>query len=178
VDAFDTVLVAGLGPVGLGSLINGVYRGARVIGLEGNPYRANLARELGATAVIDPADPDGIARIRAMTGGRGADKAVDCTGQPAAQKAVIEATRRRGQVAFVGWGGHIEIDNMVPQGLSLHGVWHWNLHDASRMMKMLADCRAPIARLITHTFPMSRVREALELQLTGQCGKVVLHPWE
>jgi hypothetical protein len=32
--------------------------------------------------------------------------------------------------------------------------------------------------LITHRFPMSRVREAWELQLTGECGKVVLHPWE
>ena len=58
VTSFDTVLIAGLGPVGLGGVINGVSRGARVLAVESHPYRANLARELGAEAVLDPRDPD------------------------------------------------------------------------------------------------------------------------
>ena len=58
VDGFDTVLVVGLGPVGLGGVINGVYRGARVIGVDPNPHRARLALELGAAAVVNPEDPD------------------------------------------------------------------------------------------------------------------------
>ncbi|MEO2005657.1 MAG: alcohol dehydrogenase catalytic domain-containing protein, partial [Candidatus Poribacteria bacterium] len=52
VTAYDTVLVTGLGPVGLGGVINGVFRGAKVIGVESQPFRANLALELGASAVI------------------------------------------------------------------------------------------------------------------------------
>ncbi len=52
--AFDTVLVTGLGPVGLGAVVNGRYRGARVIGVESNPWRAQRALELGAEVVIDP----------------------------------------------------------------------------------------------------------------------------
>ena len=53
VDRYDTVLITGLGPVGLGGVINAVYRGARVIGVDANRYRAKLALELGASAVID-----------------------------------------------------------------------------------------------------------------------------
>ena len=49
VNAFDTVLVTGLGAVA-----NAVYRGARVIGVESNTWRAQRARDLGAEVVIDP----------------------------------------------------------------------------------------------------------------------------
>jgi L-iditol 2-dehydrogenase len=178
VNAFDTVLVMGLGPVGLGAVINGVFRGARVIGVDSQPYRAKLALDLGAKTVLDPTDPEAFAQLRCLTDGRGVDKAIDCTAVPAAQKFAIEATRRRGQVAFVGWGGHIETENMVPQGLTLHGVWHWNLKDMHPFMSMIRQVGDLIDRQITHTFPMSRVQEAFELQITGNCGKVLLNPWE
>ena len=178
VNAFDTVLVIGLGPVGLGAVINGVYRGAKVIGLDSQPYRAKLALDLGAKSVLDPTDPEVLAQIKGMTGGRGVDKAMDCTAVPAAQKFAIDATRRRGQVAFVGWGGHLELGNMVPQGLTLHGCWHWNLQDTHPFLKMIREAGDLVDRQITHTFPMSRAQEAWELQLTGNCGKILLKPWE
>jgi len=176
VSAGDTWLVMGLGPVGLGAVINGVYRGARVIGVEAHPYRARLAQDLGAVAVIDPNDPDALAQVRSMTGGRGVDQAVDCTAVPAAQKFAIEATRRRGQVAFVGWGGHVELGNMVPQGLTLHGIWHWNLNETQRFFRMIGAIGDLIDRQITHTFPMHQVQQAFELQGTGNCGKILLKP--
>jgi threonine dehydrogenase-like Zn-dependent dehydrogenase len=178
VTAFDTVLIVGLGPVGLGGVVNAVYRGATVIGVDSQPYRAALARELGASAVIDPTDPDALQRIRALTGGRGVDKAVDCTAVPAAQRLAIEATRRRGQVAFVGWGGHIELGNMVPQGLTLHGIWHWNRQDMHPFFRMIHGVGSLIDRQITHRLPMSRAQDAWELQLSGNCGKVLLDPWQ
>ncbi len=80
VDALDTVMVTGLGPVGLGGIINGSYRGARVIGVESHPYRAELARKLGAEVVLDPNDEDILDQIRDLTNGLGIDKAVDCSG--------------------------------------------------------------------------------------------------
>ena len=44
-------------------------------------------------------------------------------------------------------------------------------------MKVMVASADKLDRLITHTFPMSRVQEAWELQVTGDCGKVVLDPW-
>jgi L-iditol 2-dehydrogenase len=178
VEGFDTVLIVGLGPVGLGGVVNGVYRGAKVIGVDGNKYRTRLALELGAKAVFDPADPEVVKQVKALTGGRGVDKAMDCTAVPAAQKFAIEATRRRGHVTFVGWGGRIETGNPVPDGKVLQGSWHWNLCDTPKIMQLIRDCRSLIAKQITHRFPMRRVKDAWDLQLTGQCGKIMLHPWE
>ncbi len=178
VDAFDTVLITGLGPVGLGGVINATYRGARVIGVESNPYRARMAIELGAELIIDPNDPDALMQLKSLTGGRGVDCVIECAGNPDAQKLALRAARRRGKVAFVGWGGHIEIDNMVPDGLTLQGSWHWNLRDTPRMLQVIRENRKKIERLITHRLPMSRVQEAFELQLSGQCGKVILDPWK
>ena len=67
----DTLLITGLGPVGLGGVINARFRGARVIGVEANPLRADLARTLGADLVVDPTDPDAVEQVRAATGAAG-----------------------------------------------------------------------------------------------------------
>ncbi|HUU92767.1 MAG TPA: zinc-binding dehydrogenase [Phycisphaerae bacterium] len=181
VSGLDTVLVTGLGPVGLGGVINAVYRGARVIGVEGHAYRAALARELGAETVIDPAAPDALKQIMDLTDGRGVDAAVDCSGAREAQRLMIDAARRRGQVAFVGEAGDLTInvsDDTIRKGLTLHGVWHYPLGDAPAVMDVIRRSPGPMDQLITHTFPMTGVRDAWELQLTGACGKVVLHPWD
>jgi L-iditol 2-dehydrogenase len=173
----DVVLILGLGAVGLGGVVNAVYRGATVIALEGNPYRAKLARDLCANEVIDPADPEAVKKIRRASHG-GANKIVDCVGVPAAQKLAIEASRKRAQMAVVGWGGNVDTNSILRQGMTLMGNWHWNLNDAARLMGMIAEIPAVLDQLITHRFPMSSVEEAFKLQMQGQCGKVLLHPWE
>ncbi len=174
----DTVLVVGLGPVGLGGVINARFHGCRVIGVDSQPYRSALAQSLGAEAVIDPKSADALAQLKSLTGGRGADAAIDCTAVPAAQKFAIEATRRLGQVAFVGWGGKIEQDNMVPQGLTLHGCWHYPMFEAAGLMRLIARSGPQLEKLITHRFGLSQVERAWKLQLTGNCGKVLLLPFE
>jgi len=174
----DTVLITGLGPVGLGGVINCRYRSCRVIGVDNNTYRADLARKLGAEAVIDPADPDALQKVRDLTSGRGADKAIACTPVPSAHKFAIDATRRRGHVAFVGWTGEISVDAIIGKGLTIHGAWHYNLAHATKVMKIIAETPDQMEKLITHRFPMKDAQKAWELQLSGRCGKVVLHPWE
>lgn len=177
----DTVLVCGLGPVGLGGVINGRARGARVIGVEPHPYRAALAKELGAETVVDPNDENALAAIMDLTGGVGVDAAVDCSGAAETQRLMIDAARRRGQVAFVGEAGDLTIrvsNDTIRKGLTLHGAWHYPLGDAPKIMHTIERHGDLLDKLITHTFPMSRVRDAFELQLTGECGKVVLYPWE
>jgi L-iditol 2-dehydrogenase len=183
VDAFDTVLITGLGPVGLGGVINARYRGARVIGVDGNQWRAQRALELGAEAVIDPSDADSLAQILALTSnGRGVDKAVDCSGVVAAHRLCIDATRRRGAVAFVGESytdTPVKISpDTIRKGLTLIGSWHYNLKDTPKIMRIIAESGPALDKLISHTFPMTQVQLAWELQASGQCAKVLLKPWE
>ncbi len=182
VSAADTVLVTGLGPVGLGAVANARFRGCRVIAVDSQPFRAQRAREMGANAVLDPADDSIVPRIKEITGGRGADKSLDCSGVPEAQRLCIDATRRRGQVAFVGecYNRKLEITvspDMIRKGLTLQGSWHYNLADYPGVLDVIR--RSPLAdKLVSHEFPMSRVQEAMELSASQNCAKILLKPWE
>ncbi len=182
VNAFDTLLISGLGPVGLGGVINGVYRGARVIGVESNPYRAQLALALGATTIIDPTKPDALAQIRDLTAGRGVDKAIDCSGTVAAHRLCIDAARRKGKVAFVGECSdatplYISPD-MIRKGLTLIGSWHYRMQETPTLMTLIDHVGAQIDQLISHRFSLAAVQDAWQLQLTGQTAKVLLQPWQ
>ena len=182
VDGHDTLLITGLGPVGLGGIIGATYRGARVIGVESNPYRARLGLELGATAVIDPRDDDALRQILALTpNGRGVDKAVDCSGAVAAHRLCIDAARRKGTVAFVGEcmdDTPVQISrDMIRKGLRLLGSWHFNMADSPRMMTMISQVGGKLDKLITHRFAIDDIQPAWETQLSGHCGKVLLQPW-
>lgn len=181
VNALDTVLISGLGPVGLGGVINGVYRNARVIGVESNPWRTQLAFALGATAVVDPTQPDALAQIRALTGGRGVDKAIDCSGVVAAHRLCIDAARRKGQVAFVGECSDetpLRISpDMIRKGLTLTGAWHYNMKDTPTLLAMIGKLSAQLDKFITHRFPLTQAQDAWQAQLTGETAKVLLKPW-
>ena len=180
VSAGQTLLITGLGPVGLGGVIVATQRGARVIGVEPHPYRADLARRLGAEAVVNPRDSDAVEQIRELTGGAGADTALSCTTVPEAMRLCIDGVRRRGQAAFVGWGGELKLigpADITVKGLAVHGSWHYNLNDAPALLEVIAGADEKIDTVITHTFALADVAEAFELQMTGNCGKVLLHPW-
>jgi len=180
VDAFDTLLITGLGPVGLGGVINARYRGARVFGVDGNPFRRQLALELGAERVFDPEDPDVPGHILELTGGEGVDKAMDCSGAVQAQRLCIDACRRLGHVAIVGEGGQFPVNasgDLIRKGLTLHGCWHYNLGDVPRIFQVIRAVGPKLDKLVTHRFPLTDIQKAFELQLTGQCGKVLLLPW-
>jgi len=179
--AFDTVLITGLGPVGLGAIANALYRGARPIVVESEPYRVARARSLGAEHVLDPREPDLAAKIKALTGGRGVDCALDCAGVVAAQRLCLDATRRRGKVAFVGECYDelpIKVSpDLIRKGHRVMGSWHYNLAQVGSVFQIIAN--SPLVdQLVSHVMPMSRIQEALELTASHQTAKVILKPWE
>lgn len=178
--AFDTVLVTGAGPVGLGAIVNARYRGARVLVAEMEPYRVARATAMGAT-VLDPRDDGILAQIRELTDGRGVDRALDCSGSPAAERLCIDATRRRGEVAFVGECFDELVVKVSPdlirKGLTVRGSWHYNLRHVPAILKVIAESKL-IGLLVSHVLPMSRVQEAFERCASHQTAKVILHPWE
>ncbi|MDA0632745.1 zinc-binding dehydrogenase [Nonomuraea sp. MCN248] len=179
VDSSDTVLITGLGAVGLGGVINARYRGATVIGVARTPYRAELARDLGCAAVLDPRDGDVRERIRALTGG-GVDVAIDCSGRPEYQRLCIDAINRLGTVGFLAEPGELTVrvdDDLVQKGATLMGSLDINLADAGPLLRMISRVPDQIERFITHRYPLDRIGEAFERQSRYECGKIVLYPW-
>ena len=179
--AFDTVLITGLGPVGLGAVLNARFVGARVIAVDSVRYRADKARELGAEIVLDPRESGLAERIRGLTGGIGVDKSLDCSGVVAAERLCIDATRRKGMVTFVGECNDelpIRISpDMLRKGLALIGSWHYNLDEYPAVMQVIQ--RSPdIGKLISHVLPMSRAQEAFETSASHETCKILLKPWE
>jgi len=180
VSAFDTVLITGAGPVGLGAVVNAAFRGARAFVVESLPYRMERARELGAEAVIPPGE-EALAEIRQRTVDRGVDAALDCSGTVPAQRLCIDAVRRRGQVAFVGECGEpLAIrasPDLIRKGITLHGSWHYNMNLYPQVVEVIR--RSPVVeRLVSHVLPMSRIQEAMELSASRECAKILLKPWE
>jgi len=181
VDAFDTVLITGLGAVGLGGVVNAKFRGAFVIGVESIPYRVERAKMLGADVVLDPTDETALEQVMRLTDGLGVDRALDCSGVVAAQRFCIDATRRRGEVAFVGECGQelgIRVSpDMIRKGLTIRGSWHYNLSLYPKIVQVIQE--SPVVdQLISHVMPMSQIQEAFELSASHECAKIILNPWE
>ena len=179
VDAFSTVLITGLGAVGLGAVINARFRGARVIAVDSVASRAQRALDLGAVAVLDPRD-DNLERIAALTDGTGVDAALDCSGNVHAQRFCIDAVRRRGQICFIGeCSSDLAIQasrDFIRKGISLHGSWHYNLNDFSGVMQVIQESPL-IDQLVSHTFALSNAQAAFECSASGEGAKIVLEPW-
>jgi S-(hydroxymethyl)glutathione dehydrogenase/alcohol dehydrogenase len=99
-----SVVVFGLGGVGLSAVQGARMAGAaRIVGVDPAPDKADLARRLGATDVIEPG-PDVAKRVRALCEGRGADHAIECVGRAETIRAAWSSTRRGGRTTVVGLG--------------------------------------------------------------------------
>jgi L-iditol 2-dehydrogenase len=175
----DKVLITGLGPVGLGAVIESTYRGAKVIGVSRNEYRRSLAMQLGAAITLDPTDPETDEKILQLTNGKGVDKVIECTGEASHYQLAFTSVKQKGQIAFIGESSGITFNiskYILRKGLTLHGIWHWNLNDTQQMIDTIRASKEKISKLITHVFPLDKIEDALNLQLTANCGKVILRP--
>ncbi|MGW9631844.1 zinc-dependent alcohol dehydrogenase family protein [Agromyces sp. NPDC055520] len=99
----DSVAVVGDGAVGLCAIIASKRLGAAtIIAMSRHPERQALARRFGATHVVEERGDDGVARVRELTGGIGADRVLECVGTKESMDQAIRSTRPGGMVGYVG----------------------------------------------------------------------------
>ena len=176
---YDTLLVTGLGPVGLGAVALGAFTGARVVGVDPEPWRRERAIQVGAQEALDGNEADLLGRILDMTDGEGVSCAVDCSGNPRAERLCLDAVGVRGRVGIVGENHRglrvVPSPDFIRKGVTLYGAWHFNLNDAPKLFNFLR--RFPRAELlISHTFPLDRVQEAFKTFVSRKAAKVLLKP--
>lgn len=107
----STVVVVGDGAVGLLAVLSAKQMGAeRIIAMSRHAPRQKLAREFGATDVVSEREEEGIARIKELTKGVGADSVLECVGTPESMKQAIGAARPGGYVSYVGVPHGVELD--------------------------------------------------------------------
>jgi len=177
-----TTAVYGLGPVGLLSVATLKAIGAAEIFALGrsNAYRLDLARKLGAHHVVKTKDTDPVDYIKAHTGGRGVDVAMEIAGTPQAIQAAIRSVKMGGDVVILGIpNAEVSIDfaaDVVFRSVSIHGVTGRRIWDSWFKMKgLLKSGRLDIEPTITHQFPFHEFEQGFELMKGGNCGKVVLN---
>ncbi len=108
-----TVAVVGDGAVGLLGVMSAKQMGAeRIIAMSRHAARQKLAREFGATDIVTERGDEGVARIKDLTNGIGADSVLECVGTQESMTQAIRSTRPGGSVGYVG----------VPHGVSLDGL--------------------------------------------------------
>jgi S-(hydroxymethyl)glutathione dehydrogenase / alcohol dehydrogenase len=112
VTAGSSVAVIGCGAVGLNAIQGArLVNAVRIIAVDVAPARLAAAEQFGATHQVNGSDPDAAAKIRALTGGRGADYVFESAGHKAAFRLSVEAVRPGGEVV---WLGKINVDEEVP----------------------------------------------------------------
>jgi threonine dehydrogenase-like Zn-dependent dehydrogenase len=108
-----TVAVVGDGAVGLLAVLAASQLGAeRIIAMSRHEPRQRLAREYGATDIVEERGDDGVARIRQLTNGLGAHSVIEAVGTQESMLQAIRATRPGGHVGFVGVGHGVTLPGM------------------------------------------------------------------
>lgn len=174
----DAVLITGLGPVGLATAALCRKLGAeRIIGIDVVDERLELARELGLCDEVLRSGADNVAEVRALTGGRGVERAVDCSANDQARATAIRATRKWGSIVFLGEGGRVEFQpsaDMIHDQKTLYGSWVTSTWLMEELVERLVRWKLHPADLVTHRFPLERVSDAYSLMASGRCGKVAV----
>lgn len=175
----DTVVVFGLGPVGLMGVMWAKAMGAYVIGVEVIGERLKLGKEIGANVTIDAKTENPVQRVMELTNGYGATVGFEGSGNKKAQADILKATHWAARVVYVAVGpaGPI-IDPSVGRGGQLglrtvYGTFTYSIPDWYRMTRAILLHRLTPGQVVTHRFKLEQAHEAYALADSGRCGKVV-----
>jgi threonine dehydrogenase-like Zn-dependent dehydrogenase len=176
-----TAVVVGDGAVGLLGVLSAKLMGAeRIIAMSRHESRQKLAREFGATDIVAERGDEGIARIKELTGGIGADSVLECVGSQESMMQAIRSTRPGGHVGYVG----------VPHGMQIDGLElffaHVHLHGgpapARRFLPDLIDRVWSGAihpgKVFDLTLPLDQVAEGYRAMDERRAIKTLLRPTE
>jgi (R,R)-butanediol dehydrogenase/meso-butanediol dehydrogenase/diacetyl reductase len=163
VSARDTIVIVGQGPVGLSATQFATKMGAQVIAVDVSAERVQRAKDFGASHVIDASATDAVEAIMAITGGKGAGKALDTSGAPAGRQAAVRGSSAWGQVCFVGEGGDVTLNvspDIIRKQLTIVGSWTVNSADMADCVRFVADHGVEVDELFTDSWTFDQAKEA------------------
>ena len=170
-DASDTVVVLGAGPIGLGVVAAAAGKGAKVLVAEPTAARGDLARALGAHDVLDPTDADFLEAVAEATGGKGADVVFEASGKPSVMATALEVAGFRARLVYIG----IDVGGAAPARLGLiqskelqlrgiigsPGVW-------PQTLRFLSRSGVDLSPLVTSSYPLAEADRAVAAVLTDK----------
>jgi len=166
----QSVAILGPGQRGLASVVAARESGASFIAVVGrgrNPYKLQLARELGADLVVNLEQEDPVAAVKKATRGAGVDIAVDITPAPESFDQAVSMVKRGGTVVEAGLKRGKTIRDWCPdpiqhKNLSVLGAYGVSTTAVRSAIKLVESGKYPIEKLVSHTFPLAKTEEALQ----------------
>jgi alcohol dehydrogenase len=165
VEPGDTVAIVGAGPIGLAVVLTSrLFTPAHIVAIDVDEGRLERARELGADVTIDNSANTALAEVMELTGGLGADVAVEAVGLPETFELCTELVRPGGRVANVGVHGHSAT-------LHLETLWIRDLtittglvdtFTTPRLLSLIAEGRLDALPFATHHFPLGETMAAYD----------------
>jgi (R,R)-butanediol dehydrogenase / meso-butanediol dehydrogenase / diacetyl reductase len=173
--AGDTALVLGGGPIGALIALVARQRGARVAVVEINPYRIGLLEGLGLETVGPDID---VARfVHAWTEGNGVDVAFEVTGNPAAARLMTDVVRVWGTISVVAIHAEaipVDLYRMFARELNMHGSRLYAREDWDEAIRLAASGAVPVRPLVSRKIPLEELQQGMEHVLAGGAVMKVL----
>jgi L-iditol 2-dehydrogenase len=176
----DTVVVVGAGPIGLIHVQLARAAGSRVISVEPIAQRLEVAARLGAHATVDPTAEDAVARVKALTDGRGANAVVVAVGNKAAAAQALEMTATGAAVnLFAGFHPpqsiELDLNTIHYKQLRLTGSHDFTPHHFRAGLQMMADHTVDLEPLISHRLPLDETKRGFDTVIAREGLKVMVH---
>ncbi len=176
----DSVAVVGDGAVGLCAVIAAKRLGASVIiAMSRHPDRQALARDFGATHIVEERGDEGVARVQELTGGIGADRVLECVGTKESMDQAIRSTRPGGMVGYVGvpnGGPELPVQTLFDQNVGVNGgVAPVRAYIDELLPDVLSGAIEP-GRVFDLELPLTEAAEAYAAMDQRRAIKVLLRP--
>jgi alcohol dehydrogenase len=153
----DTVAVVGAGPVGLAAIMTAqLYTPGQIIAIDLSDARLEKAREFGADATINNGRENALARVMELTGGLGADVAIEAVGVPETFELCTELVRPGGRIANVGVHGHsatLHLETLWTRDVTIT-TGLVDTFTVPQLLKLVAQGRLDPTPFVTHRFPL------------------------
>ena len=153
----DVVAVVGSGPIGLSAMMGArLFSPAHVVAVDLADARLEAAKRFGADITVNSSREDALAVVRELTGGLGADVAIEAVGLPATFELCAALVRPCGRVANVGVHGE-------PASLHLEELWIRDVtittglvdtYSTPTLLTLVTSGQVDVSRFVTHRFPL------------------------
>ena len=161
----DTVMVLGCGMIGLGAIVSSAIRGAKVIAVDVDGQKLNLAQQMGAHYVIHSQKENLHERIWEITCRRGADVIIEAVGRPETYLASVSELAFTGRIVFIGYVKEkvpFDTQFFVKKEMSILGSRNAMPADFRAVMEYLKKGICPIDNLVSAVYLPEEAQKALE----------------
>jgi threonine dehydrogenase-like Zn-dependent dehydrogenase len=164
ITAHDTVAILGCGGVGIGAIAAAHFRGARVIAIDLEDEKLQLARAAGASHAIHAGGGNLQQQLIDITDGRGPDVVIEAIGTAETFRTAVEVVATTGRVVYIGWVKEqvaYETRLFVQKELDILGSRNALPEDFREVIRMLEEHRFPVDQAVSSIVPLEEAPQAL-----------------